>query len=195
MENAGGNVTELILSENFMKKDMKVIFLCGKGNNGGDGFVTARLLKQSGFSNIKIFTFSGPEIKPGAAKDNFNKINNAGFDICPLADFMRVDDIPEDSIVVDALFGTGFKGDLDREARLVGEKVNRYGIRVYAVDVPSGLNATTGQVSKGCIKAAKTITFGLPKKGFYTQEGSSVCGEIIVADIGFPEELIKEYIS
>ncbi len=195
MENAGKKVVETVVSDIPCGDIRPVIIFCGKGNNGGDGFVAARLFKKKGFG-VHIFCPLPSQIKSGAAEKNFNEIKNDP-DICmeQLKDFTRSVNFPEDSVVIDAVFGTGFKGDLPDDIRMIGEKVNGSGMKVYAVDIPSGLNASNGQVSEGCIRADKTVTFGLPKKGFYEDEGPVVCGEIVIADIGFPVELIREYLS
>ena len=197
MENAGRIVAEKIIADKDKwdeGKDSEVIILCGKGNNGGDGFVVARYLAAAGFKNIELFTLSESDIKKGAAKDNFDKIKDLGIKINLLADFAEKRVTETGTIIVDALFGTGFKGDLSPELVLLGGKVRESGSVVFAVDIPSGLNATTGIVSKGCMSANITITFGLPKKGFYLGLGPEFCGEIIVADIGLPKELLEEYL-
>ena len=68
-------------------------------------------------------------------------------------------------------------------------------MKVFSVDVPTGLDATTGTASRDCIKAYKTISFGLPKKGFYLNDGPGTSGEVIVGNIGFPEELLRSYMA
>ena len=193
MENAGRIVAENIIRDHSVFEDSKVSILCGKGNNGGDGFVAGRYLFCSGFKNIEVFIMSEAEIKKGAAKDNFDKLKDLGIRINLLDDFAKKMIKGTSSIIVDALFGIGFKGDLSHEFISLGEKVKGARSVVFAVDIPSGLNATTGIASKGCISAKKTVTFGLPKKGFYFGSGPEFCGEIIVADIGFPKEFLAEY--
>ena len=193
MENAGRMVAGEILVDNAHEKEKNVIILCGKGNNGGDGFVVGRYLSEAGFKNVEIFTFEEDEIKKGVAKNNFDRANCLRIKMFPLFDFIDLVFGERKPIIVDALFGTGFKGDLKGNFVFIGEKINNSGHLVYAVDIPSGLDATSGKVSKGCIRANKTVTFGLAKKGFYSGDGAKVCGEIKIVKIGFPEDLLRQY--
>ena len=87
--------------------------------------------------------------------------------------------------------GSGAIKKLPEVISNIGEKVNSSSSKKYAVDIPSGLDATTGASSKNSLKADKTITFGLAKQGFYTENGPNLCGEILVEEIGFPEDLLK----
>ena len=101
---------------------------------------------------------------------------------------------PRDLIVVDALLGTGYKGAMIGLYAEIAEKVNLSGAKIFSADVPSGLDATTGEILGKCFKAFRTVTFGLPKTGFYKQKGPEFCGEIVVADIGLPQDLVKEFL-
>ncbi len=194
MEHAGRSVAETLLSDSSDIKNENILIFCGKGNNGGDGFVLARHLAEAGNNNIMIYVIDIENIKNGAACDNFLKIKEMGLDIRSLHDFeVMSKEVLKVTIVVDSIFGTGFKGELPDEITLIWEYFNAIDIKRYAVDVPSGLNASTGEASKSCFRANRTISFGLPKKGFYLNDGPKVCGEVVVVDIGLPKELLAQY--
>jgi hydroxyethylthiazole kinase-like uncharacterized protein yjeF len=194
MENAGRSVAEAILADTSRLSGSSITVVCGRGNNGGDGFVAARYLWRQRPKRITVYVSDPAKIKPGAAKDNFEKISGTGVEIRDAMDFMSLEKERGDlSVFVDSLFGTGFKGALPDIYGEISEWVRARGVRVYAVDVPSGLDATSGEAPGGSFKAFKTVTFGLPKKGFYAAEGPQSCGEIVVADIGFPRELLERY--
>jgi hydroxyethylthiazole kinase-like uncharacterized protein yjeF len=194
MENAGQAVAEIVLSETLSIKDEKIACFCGKGNNGGDGYVLARLLAKELPARLTVYAPDAEEIKRGAAYDNFLAAKELDIEIRPLEDFLSPEIGPgEYTISVDAIFGTGFKGELPEKYRALGKVLNASSLRKYAVDIPSGLDSTTGVAAEGCLRADKTITFGLPKQGFYIEDGPIVCGEIIVKNVGFPEALLKEY--
>lgn len=190
MENAGRCVAEEILAEHNDLHDLRVAIFCGKGNNGGDGFVAARYLAEHLPERLIVFAPAFSCIKDGAALENLNLLRKHGIDILSYGEFPRSGGGFD--IAVDAMFGTGFKGVLSSEYSVLGRTLNSIDIEVYAVDIPSGLDATTGIASFGCPKARKTVTFGLPKTGFYINDGPSLCGEIVVKDIGFPIELLHE---
>jgi len=95
-------------------------------------------------------------------------------------------------LVVDAIFGTGLSRDVGEPYKIIIEKINASGKPVLSVDVPSGLDATTGEILGTCIKATKTVTFTLPKTGFVKSDGPKVTGEVIVRDISIPKPLLRE---
>lgn len=193
MENAGKAVAEEIDKDLRLSSvvgrpsSAKIAVLCGKGNNGGDGLVVARLLSEKGAGIIVFMADDAP--RAGAALENFRIAENMGLDIRPI----RIFDPSVFSIAVDAMFGTGFKGELPPDFAKAGVALNAASVKTYAVDLPSGLDATTGAAASATPKAFKTVTFGLPKAGFFVKDGPRVCGNIVVRDIGFPPELLREY--
>jgi hydroxyethylthiazole kinase-like uncharacterized protein yjeF len=194
MENAGRSAAEVILGELGSLKDEKIAIFCGRGNNGGDGFVVGRYLANESPGRLTIYIADPDNIRQHAARDNFEIIRKMELDIRPMEDVLAREEALRDFTVgVDALFGTGFRGELPKEYAVLGERLNSSELRLYAIDVPSGLDATNGVASKNCFNACKTITFGLPKQGFFINDGPKVCGEIIVRDIGFPSALLKPY--
>ena len=196
MENAGKAVAELVLEDFAHKlKNEKIAVLCGKGNNGGDGFVIARYLFNESPKAVVIYAPPATKIKKGPALTNYMIAKKMGIAIKPLSLFLK--DVRKDrfTITVDALFGTGFKGVLEGVFSDLGEAVNSSKIKKrYAVDIPSGLDATTGKASRNSLAAAKTITFGLPKTGFYVQDGPFLSGKVIVKNICFPRRLLAPYL-
>lgn len=194
MENAGKSVAEVVLNDYPSLEKERIACFCGKGNNGGDGYVVARYLAFKKPQELIIYAVDADKIKAGAANDNYILARERGIKIYPLEQFFLIDEKKEFfTIAVDALFGTGFKGELPDFCITLGKKLNSLNIKTYAVDIPSGLDATTGLAVKYVPKAKKTITFGLTKKGFFIKDGPSVCGEVIVKDIGFPQKLLSEY--
>lgn len=189
MENAGRAVAETILEDDVVITEQSIAVLCGKGNNGGDGYVAARYLHNHTPKSLVIFTQREKEIRGGAALRNFEAAAKMGIEMLS-NEMFKPDDF---TIVVDAVFGTGFRGELSDEVAKISELVNNSEAKVYAVDIPSGLNATTGAAARGSFKANVTISFGLPKKGFYEKEGPCLCGDVIVKNIGFPCELLEQY--
>ncbi|MGD2279513.1 MAG: NAD(P)H-hydrate epimerase [Candidatus Omnitrophota bacterium] len=194
MENAGRAVAEAILSETPSIKDEKIACFCGKGNNGGDGFVLARLLAKELPARLTVYVSGAEKMKEGAARDNFLAAKEMKIEIKPFKDFLSPGTGPDEyTISVDAIFGTGFKGELPEEYKALGKALNASSLKKYAVDIPSGLDSTTGIASEDCLRADKTITFGLSKQGFFLENGPKVCGEIIIRNVGFPEMLLNEY--
>ena len=194
MENAGRSVAEVVLADITHTPNGKILIVCGKGNNGGDGFVAARYIADKYPGKVVVYAPESPLIKKGAAYDNFQKIQE-NIEVREVS--LLTGDVNAGgqhfTAGIDAILGTGFKGELSGGYAEICGAFNNLGIVRYAVDIPTGLDATTGKASAGAIKANKTVTFGLAKKGFFTGAGPDVCGEIIVKDIGFPPELLEEY--
>jgi len=192
MENAGRTSAEEI-SKRF-KKGRGAIF-CGKGNNGGDGFVCARYLKDMGL-DADIFTFAEKEeIKKKDALLNLTILLKQGAKIKGLLeekDLLKIKQNFQYDFIVDAIFGIGFKGALPEKIASMVDFLNGVKIPRYAIDVPSGLDADTGKVNGTCMKAHKTITFGLLKKGFITKEARKYTGKIVVKNIGFPKCILNK---
>ncbi len=190
MENAGKAVFDEILKTTPDISSLKIAIICGKGNNGGDGFVAARYLNERAPGAVMVYASDPEDMREGAARDNMDAVASL-MDINPLTELLEIPGTA--TIYVDALFGTGFSGEIKGLLSKVVDKINSTASMVYAVDIPSGLNATTGTASVNSIKASTTVTFGAAKKGFFLEDGPGKCGEIIVADIGFPKELLEEY--
>ncbi len=196
MENAGRSVAEEITKDLVSLEKESIAIFVGKGNNGGDGFVAGRYLSEKTPRKLVIYTVSNEPPKSGAALKNFTKAKESGLIIRPVKDFLSLNENDISfTIGIDAIFGTGFKGNLPTECESLGKKLNSSNIKIYAVDIPSGLDATSGSAGENVPKAEITITFGLPKQGFFLKAGPNLCGEIITKDIGFPPKLLRPYLA
>jgi NAD(P)H-hydrate epimerase len=209
MENAGRNVAEETLKMLVDPHKAKVVIFCGKGNNGGDGFVIARHLYNRGV-NISVYLttrVSGVLADGGDAGTNLKILLNMNLNIkelqnpclrqvCPLARLQDIKEIEKElqgcDIIVDAIFGTGLSGEVREPAHSLIKKINETNIPVISVDIPSGLDCDEGMALGTAIKATKTVTFVSPKTGFFKGEGRSFTGELIVSDISVPKELIDQ---
>jgi NAD(P)H-hydrate epimerase len=197
MENAGEVVAQKAAKLlNDLKKSCVVIF-CGKGNNGGDGFAAARKLKESGFSVGVFLLGKQDEVKNEAAISlrSFIEIGGKVGTINSDDDIKRLNKSLNYSLIIDALLGTGFSGSVSGLLKKLIESLNSVNIPILAVDVPSGLNATTGEINPIAVKAKWTVSFALPKKGFYENSGPDHTGLIRIVNIGFPESLLKKAIE
>ena len=192
MENAGRSVAQAVAQKLGRIAGKRIVILCGKGNNGGDGFVAARHLLQKG-ATVKVFLACEPEDITGDARVNFTILERLGQEVFRLSGANSIQllkvALMQAEAVVDALYGTGFRGKMPDRLGKVVEAVNDAGRFVVAVDVPSGLNADTGQVSGPCVQANLTVTFGLPKVGLVLEPGAGYAGELMVADISLPQDL------
>ena len=195
MENAGRNVAEAAMRMLNNCPDKKVAIICGKGNNGGDGYVIARHLYNKGYGvSVFILAKAKDVLGDGDAGLNFKIINNMDIvtnEVLSVADIENLEEqISGYALIVDAIFGTGLNGELREPAMSVVTKVNELNIPVIAVDIPSGLDCNNGKVLGACINAETTVTFALPKKGFFVEDGPKHVGNLVVTDIGIPRELL-----
>lgn len=194
MENAGLRVVEVI-RQHFGGRlaGRRVIIFAGRGNNGGDGLVVGRHLLNQG-AEVKVFLLARPEEVRGDAAINLGIYQKMGGKLYPLheeKDLQRVDiALLYAEMVVDAIYGTGFKGAALGLAGEVIKMLGDTGVPVVAVDLPSGLEANTGRVHGPCVRATYTVTFALPKLGHYLYPGAAYVGELVVADIGIPQALV-----
>lgn len=190
MENAALSCIDAI-KDSFSLKNLRVCVICGKGNNGGDGFAVARHLYNAG-PCVKIILVNGSDFA-GDAKINLDIAES--MDI-PVEDSLDTDEIThiirESDIVVDAIFGTGIKGEITGFIYDVIKSINENARFVLSVDVPSGIDSDTGEVVSIAVKATKTVTFGAYKVGMFLYPAADYCGEITVAPISIPECVIDE---
>jgi len=192
MENAGRGVSEEVMKE--LSGKGKVVIVCGKGNNGGDAITCARHLMNNDI-DLEIFLIGKTEELKGDAKTNYEIIRKMGALVRELS-FESMEFFEKQLeyavIIVDGIFGTGLSREIREPYKTVIEKIKASGKSVISVDVPSGLNATTGEVLGTCIKAKKTVTMAFPKTGFKKKQGPEFIGELIVKDISIPKELLDE---
>ncbi len=191
MENAGKGVAELIHRE---FGPSKILVCCGKGNNGGDGFVAARYLAQRG-NTTQVLLLAEPASLKGDALINFQRLSEFSANIYDCSSNLEKAKswMEQADIIIDAMLGIGLQADLREPYLSVVRLINQtseLGKTIVAMDVPSGLNSDTGKVMGAAVKADITATMGLPKKGLYEADGPEYSGQIEVIDIGFPEELL-----
>lgn len=186
MENASQAVAKVCLKYVNEFKNPKVAVVCGGGNNGGDGFAVARILKCNGVESRIIFIGNEEKLRQDAFV-NFEIAKK--FDIDIITDLNDVETIFEKQhVIVDGIFGTGFTGEPRNPAAGVIKKINQSGKHIISIDIPSGVNADTGTVAEVCIKADETVTFALPKIGTILYPGAKYCGKLTVADICIPNK-------
>lgn len=197
MENAGSSVARFIAAHFSPLKRRRVVVLCGKGNNGGDGFVVARKLRELGGQPI-VLLFADPSELTGDAAENFRRLHTASIETTVISDptiwGQSRNSVAGAAVVVDALFGTGLRGPVDGLLAQVIQDVNEHEHRtcVVSVDIPSGLLADTGEVAGPAVVADYTITFTAPKVGMIAASARPWIGRLTVADIGSPRALIEE---
>jgi len=185
MENAGHNVALEIASR--FKPDKSVAIFCGLGGNGGDGFVAARHLSSKGFKVKVILAGEAKQIAHKEALENWKALQFLEESV-PIHEVYDSSLIPEVNaeIIIDALLGTGTKGKLRPPILQLVEKINATNAFRVAVDVPTGIDADTGEVLGKAVKANLTITFHKTKKGL--ENAKDYVGELVVKDIGVPKE-------
>ena len=181
MEAAGAAVAAAVRAR-FDKQPVTV--LCGPGNNGGDGFVAARLLVDAGWP-VRLYLLGRAEALKGDAKLNAERWRGG---VKPL----EVGAVAEGGLVIDALFGAGLTRPLDGVAAEVIATINERAVPCVGVDVPSGVHGDTGEVMGAAPRCRLTVTFFRRKPGHLLLPGRALCGETIVADIGIPADVLAE---
>lgn len=186
MERAGQAVFEALLPLAAGKR--RIVVFCGPGNNGGDGFVVARLAHEHGLPVI-CCAFSADRMSPGC-REQRDLATAAGVQVVEGARLMA--SLGPDDLVVDALLGTGATGEPRGPIADAIRAIAASGAPCVAVDIPSGIACDTGRALGPFVRAAKTVTFGLPKPFLFLADGLEASGEWTVAEIGFPKELLGE---
>jgi NAD(P)H-hydrate epimerase len=214
MENAGRAVAAEAARRLGDPRGARVEILCGKGNNGGDGLVIARVLAGRG-ARVRVHLTHPPESLSPDARANHARLGATGVTVAILPDEIpetgRVEDPRRRSIApkqsapagdlggnlhaadlcVDALLGTGVERPLDGRLSALVDLLNHSSRHTLAVDVPSGVDATTGQILGTAVWADVTVTLGLPKLGCVLHPGGERVGRLVVANIGFPETMLE----
>lgn len=199
MENAGRGLADVFL-QNAARlggaEPRRVLICCGKGNNGGDGFVLfRRLATVAPEIDVRIVAVGTPESWRGDAAINLEIVRAATartpeklvfFDASPDA-FRRLEaEADRADWLVDALLGTGAVGPLREPLSKIAETLNRSGKPIYAIDVPTGFNADDGSAAPNAVRAALTTTLAVAKPGLVSEAAREFVGELFVADIGVP---------
>ncbi|MBI4178108.1 NAD(P)H-hydrate dehydratase [bacterium] len=190
MEAAGAAVAQEALKM-IRKKRGRIAVFCGKGNNGGDGLVAARRLSRRGHAVTVILTVN--TFSPDAAAQWKRLPKRVAILRAGSADGRREAMVVagKSDLVIDALFGTGLSQPLKSSIRKLVEDINRLGRPVLAVDIPSGIDASTGQILGTAVRARATVTFARPKIGHILQPGAEYGGRLDVVDIGIPDEAVR----
>lgn len=183
MEAAGRAVVAAILDH---YRPQPVIVACGPGNNGGDGFVVARLLKSAGWQ-VRVALMVPPDKLKGDAAWAARLWKG------PMGD-LGTTSLAGRPLIVDALFGAGLNRPIEGDAAAFIGRVNAERLTVIAVDIPSGVNGDTGEVMGTAFSAALTVTFFRAKLGHYSAEGLKRCGSLRVADIGIPAKVLDSVV-
>jgi len=193
MENAGRGAAETAL-EMLDGGAGPVLVLCGRGNNGGDGFVVARHLHNHRVRVEILLACPLGRVDPaGDAGVNLAIVRRMGLPLREITDPAAARDISLAGYVllVDALLGTGLSGAVREPARGLIGAVNASGVPCLAIDTPSGLHTDTGEVLGVAVKASRTVTFAAAKRGFFVGRGPEHVGRLEVVDIGSPREILN----
>jgi NAD(P)H-hydrate epimerase len=193
MENAGRGAARLSRDHWGPLAGRRVDVVCGKGNNGGDGFVIGRIFHGWG-ARVRFFLLGRKADMGGDAGINLRVAENMGLEIVEIAEDAHIDRLTLDQadLVVDAVFGTGLNSEVRGRYRDAIERINQAPADVLAVDVPSGISADSGQVLGVAVRADLTATFGLPKTGLLIPPGETAAGRLEVVDIGIPPHVLRE---
>ncbi len=191
MENAGRGVADSLCA---LGINGPVVICCGKGNNGGDGFVVARHLDNAG-RKVQVLLFAEPAELRGDAAVNWTILLKAGVPVTSIPCGVSAEQLAgrlDADWIVDALLGTGATGEPRAPFDAVIAAINRASKKVIAVDLPSGLDCDTGHAAKNTIVADHTCTFVAPKPGFFAPGAPQFTGRVHVVDIGVPRRLVRE---
>lgn len=192
METAGSKFVE-IMKKYIKWENKKIAIICGSGNNGGDGYVISRYLKNLN-ADVEILE-NGHIEKQGKTTKHYREI--AQKMKIPIVYVQNAKELKEHlynkDILIDALIGSGLTKSVHGEKAKIIEEINNFKGKIISVDIPSGLSATSGRTETICVHADYTVSMGTLKRGHILSEGKEYSGKVIVADIGFPKEEKEKY--
>jgi ADP-dependent NAD(P)H-hydrate dehydratase / NAD(P)H-hydrate epimerase len=199
MENAGRGAAEAIVAAlpalGAPRRGARVVIVCGKGGNGGDGFVAARWLKRHGARPTVLLVSAAADVG-GDAGRKLEDLRRSGIRPRPFADDRASADVlARAHLVVDALLGTGSRGVPEGKVARAIELINASGRPVVALDIPSGLSANTGAHAGAVIRAVMTLTFAGLKRGLVTSPGDEMAGRVTVVPIGVPDHEVAREVT
>src|SRR4051794_9884657 len=193
MENAGRQAVAAMEAVYGDLLERQVAVLCGRGNNGGDGFVVARTLVQRGV-DVSVFLIGRVADVRGDARSNLEILGRLGLTVVEVADSqaweLHFSEVSDCTLIVDAIFGTGLNAPVSGFIESVITDVNASGIQVVAIDLPSGLSADSPDPIGPSIEAGLTVTIGAPKLPLVLPPAELRAGDIVIADIGIPAEVL-----
>ena len=195
MENAGRQAVAAMEAAFDDLSSSRVGVLCGRGNNGGDGFVVARTLLQRGVDAAVFLLGSVSDVR-GDARTNLEVLGRVGLTIVEITTAqdweLHFSQVSECDVLVDAILGTGFHGQLSGLLETVVADVNDLGVPVVAIDLPTGLSADSHEVEGDAIEATMTVTLAAPKIPLVLPPADSHAGDLVIADIGIPLPIFDE---
>ena len=195
MENAGRGATRFLFEQFPDIENKRVGVIAGRGNNGGDGYVIARYLKQKGV-HVQVYLLATATRVRGDAAANLKLLKPLDIPLVEIPDEASFPKYQSEmagvEVWIDAILGTGLKSDVKGFFKTVIEFINGLNKPVFAVDVPSGLNSDTGQVCGACIRASATATFAFAKTGHFIHPGVQYTGALNIVDIGIPPHIVEE---
>jgi ADP-dependent NAD(P)H-hydrate dehydratase / NAD(P)H-hydrate epimerase len=195
MENAGRQAVAAMEAAFEDLPSSKVGVLCGRGNNGGDGFVVARTLAQRGVETIVFLLGSVADVR-GDARTNLEILGRVGLTVVEIANAqeweLHFSELSECDLIVDAIVGTGFHGPVTGLLETVIADVNGLGVPVVAIDLPTGVSADTHEIEGDAIEASMTVTLAAPKIPLILPPADVYGGDLVIADIGIPGSVIDE---
>ncbi len=195
MENAGRQAVAAMEAAFEDLASTHVGVMCGRGNNGGDGFVVARTLIQRGIETSVFLLGSVADVR-GDARTNLEVLGRIGLTVVEISNAqeweLHFSEISRCELVVDAILGTGFHGQLSGLLETVVADINGLGVPIVAIDLPTGLSADTCDVEGEAIEASMTITLAAPKIPLILPPADTYSGDLVIADIGIPLPILDE---
>jgi len=195
MENAGRQVVAAVESFYPDLADRRVAIVCGKGNNGGDGFVVARTLQQRGV-DVSVFVIGKVNEVKGDARINLEILGRIGQTVVEVADETAWElhgaEIIAHDLIIDAMFGTGLSTPLTGFYETVVADLNEGGVPIVSIDMPSGMSADSCDLIGDAIDATVTVTLGAPKLPLVLPPAEAKSGEVVIADIGIPADVFDQ---
>ncbi len=193
MEHAAECVTASIEHQWGNVSGKQILICCGHGNNGGDGFAIARLCAHKN-ARVAVVLLGHPDRMSADTAVNYQACQKLGIKVTPYSTNTFPTDAAQADIIVDALLGTGTKGELQADMLSIVQQINKHAhhTKVVSVDIPTGIHSDTAQILADAVHADLTVTFGLRKPGVSITPGYTYCGELVVADIGLPWQAVKQ---
>ncbi|MEN2984044.1 MAG: NAD(P)H-hydrate dehydratase [Dictyoglomaceae bacterium] len=192
MENAGV-FTYYFIRDRFKNiKNLRIAILCGPGNNGGDALVIARYLYINGNSPV-ILTYAWEKGISSLCQIQYEILKNSGLRFLSLIENWNL--AKDAEVIIDGLFGIGLKKPLDENLQKIIRELNNLNKPIISIDVPTGIDADSGDVLGEAIKADTTITMFFPKIGFFNLNAVDYIGKIVINPLGFPQDFLEKFIS
>ncbi len=195
MENAALRIAEVLQQHFELDPPKRIVIVCGKGNNGGDGMALARHLSNIGFQ-VQVFLLAEPSELKGDAATNYKVAVNIGIPIQPIVSSEQLPQLIEPlqsaDLVVDALLGTGITGEVRGLYAEVIPLITHHASRILSVDIPSGIDSDTGEICGVAVRADATVTLGAVKLGLMLFPGADYAGDLFVGSLGIPDSLLTK---